>query len=58
MRVNQRVATPSRDRAIPRPRRAAHQVARNQEDYQRDFWTHFDLEKFARDWRRLAMKRD
>lgn len=37
---------------LQRRRRRRTATAVDLERLQRDFWKHFDLEKFARDWRR------
>lgn len=43
--------------ALPRRRRSRKLRSVDMEQLQKDFWLHFDLEKFANDWRRGIGKR-
>lgn len=45
------------DFRVPRRRRTRKSRSMDLEKVQRDFWLHFDLEKFASDWRRGLGKR-
>jgi hypothetical protein len=58
MSYNFGVARPAKEWQMPpRPRRRAKASrAVDLEKIERDFWQVFDLEKFARDWRRAFSK--
>jgi hypothetical protein len=52
MSIRHRSLTLAKDWSPPPRRRAKKLRPADSERIQRDFWLHFDLEKFASDWRR------